>query len=106
VYYTKVVEFNSSIPIKLVWYFSEFSMIFYEFLKFTAFEIEGGWNLAETPLTVLKSLHLYPWLVGEEEQRRCRLNSGKETARGRRRSGWRAPGGQGAPAGSSGRRRR
>jgi hypothetical protein len=29
-------------PTKLVWHFSELSTIFYEFLKFTAFELGGG----------------------------------------------------------------
>jgi hypothetical protein len=36
------VEFNSRIPRKLVWHFSEISTIFYEFLKFTAFELGGA----------------------------------------------------------------
>jgi hypothetical protein len=35
------VEFNLRIPTKLVWHFSEFSTIFYKFLKFTAFELGG-----------------------------------------------------------------
>jgi hypothetical protein len=36
------VEFNLRIPTKPVWHFSEFSTIFYIFLKFTAFELGGG----------------------------------------------------------------
>jgi hypothetical protein len=42
VHYTKVVEFNSRIPTKLVWHFSKFSTNFYKFLKFIAFELRGG----------------------------------------------------------------
>jgi hypothetical protein len=33
------VEFNLRIPKKLVWHFSEFSTVFYIFLKFTTFEL-------------------------------------------------------------------
>jgi hypothetical protein len=95
------VEFNLKIPTKLVWYFSEFSTVFYIFLKFTAFELGGLWKFTRTPLTLLKSLHLYPWLVGEEGQRWCRSNSGE----GWKRSGQQAPGGQGAPSGGLGKER-
>jgi hypothetical protein len=46
--------------------FSEFSTIFYTFLKFTAFELGGFWNLAGRPLELLKSFQIGPWLIGEE----------------------------------------
>jgi hypothetical protein len=52
-------------------------------LKFTAFELGGGCrNLAEEPLELLKSSHICPWLVGEEEQGDCRPNSGEGVAGG------------------------
>jgi hypothetical protein len=53
----------------------------------------------------LKSLHRCPWLVGEERQGGRRPNSDEGTARGWRRSGQRALGGQGTPAGGLGKGR-
>jgi hypothetical protein len=61
-----VVVFNTKIQTQLILYLSEFSIIFYTFLKFTAFELGGFCNLAGRPLELLKSFQIGPWLVGEE----------------------------------------
>jgi hypothetical protein len=100
------VEFNLRIPTKLVWHFSEFSTVFYIFLKFIAFELGGGlWKFTRTPLALLKSLHIRTWLVGEEGQGWCWPNTGEGTAGVGGKDGQRAPGSQGAPSGGLGKGR-
>jgi hypothetical protein len=65
----------------------------------------GLWNLEGTPLELLKSSHICPWLVREERQGGHRPNPGEGSGEGWRRGDQRALGAQGAPAGGLGKGR-
>jgi hypothetical protein len=81
------VGFNLRIPTKLVWHFSEFSTIFYKFLKFTAFELGEALEIYRDTFNIFEILALIPLARWGRRAEVVPAKFRRGDGRGRRRSG-------------------